>query len=73
MPVVLILFPVIFAFVLMSWKLFNSLRTTQIQMGVGVVLSRYESPLMFWFVIALQCLVIGALFAIIYSVFFVQL
>src|SRR5258706_1645498 len=62
-------FPVIFAFALMSLKLFNSLRTMQIQMGVGVVLLRYESPLLFWFVIAFQCLVIGALLAIIYSVF----
>jgi hypothetical protein len=56
MQVVTILLPVIVAFALVSLKLFNSLRTMQIQMGVGVVLSRYESPLLFWFVIALPVL-----------------
>jgi hypothetical protein len=71
MQVVTILLPVIFAFVLMSFKLFNSLRAMEIQMGVGVVLLRYESPLLFWFVIAFQCLVIGALFAIIYWIVFI--
>jgi hypothetical protein len=71
MPVVMILFPVIVAFALMSFKLFNSLRTMQIRMGVGVVLLRYESPLLFWFVIVFQCLVIGALLAIICSMIFV--
>jgi hypothetical protein len=71
MSVLTILFLVILALALMSFKLFNSLRTMQIQMGVGVVLLRYESPVLFWFVIALQCLVIGALLAIIYSMFFV--
>ena len=64
MPVVIVLIPVIFAFALISLKLFNSLRTMQIQMGVGVVLSRYESPLLFWFVIAFQCSIIGVLLAI---------
>jgi hypothetical protein len=43
----------------------------EIQMGMGVVLLRYESPRLFWFVIAFQCLVIGALLAIIYVAFFV--
>lgn len=71
MSVVTMLLPVVVAFVLMSLKLFNSLRTLQVQMGVGIVLSRDESPLMFWFVIAVQCLVIGALLAIIYAAFFV--
>jgi hypothetical protein len=71
MSVVTMLLPVAVAFVLMSLKLFNSLRTLQVQMGVGVVLSRDESPLMFWLVIAVQCLVIGALLAIIYAAFFV--
>jgi hypothetical protein len=36
-----------------SCKLFNSLRTMEIQMGAGIVLLRYESPLLCWFVIAL--------------------
>jgi hypothetical protein len=40
-------------------------------MGVGVVLSRYESPSLFWLVIAFQCLVIGALLAIIYVPIFI--
>jgi len=40
-------------------------------MGMGVVLLRYESPSLFWFVIAFQCLLIGALSAIIYVAFFV--
>jgi uncharacterized membrane protein len=71
MPAVVILFAVITALVLMSIKLFNSLRAMEIQMGVGVVLLRYESPLLFWFVIAFRCLVIGALLAIIYLAFFI--
>ena len=71
MPVVTMLLPVFLAFLLMSCKLFNSLRTMEIQMGVGVVLLRYESPSLFWLVIAFQYLVIGALLAIIYVPFFI--
>lgn len=71
MPVTSILFVVIFAFALMALKLFNSLRTMRIQMGVGVVLSMYESPLLFWTVVALQCLALGALLAIIYVAYLV--
>jgi hypothetical protein len=71
MPVTSILFVVIFAFALMALKLFNSLRTMQIQMGVGVVLSLYESPLLFWTVIALQCLALGVLLAIVHATYFV--
>ena len=62
---------VVLAFALMSLKLFNDLRTMRIRMGIGVVLLRYEHPLLFWLMIGLECLVIGALLAIIYSVFFV--
>jgi len=40
-------------------------------MGVGVILSMYESPLLFWIVIALQCLALGALLAIIYVACFI--
>jgi hypothetical protein len=69
MPVVTMLLPVCIAFVLMSCRLFNSLRTMEIQMGMDVVLLRYESPLLFWFVVGFQCLVIGALLAIIYVAF----
>jgi hypothetical protein len=71
MPVVTMLLPVFLALVLMSGKLFNSLRTMEIQMGMGVVLLRYESPSLFWFVIAFQCLMIGTLLAIIYWPFFI--
>ena len=71
MPVVTMLLPVCIAFMLMSCRLFNSLRTMEIQMGMGVVLLRYESPLLFWFVVGFQCLVIGALLAIIYLAFFI--
>jgi hypothetical protein len=65
------LLPVFLAFVLMLCKLFSSLRMMEIRMGMGVVLLRYESPSLFWFVIALQCLAIGALLAIICWVCFV--
>jgi hypothetical protein len=70
MQVLTMLLPVFLAFALMSLKLFNSLRRMEIQMGMGVVLLRYESPSLFWFVIAFQCLLIGALLAIIYFPFF---
>jgi hypothetical protein len=71
MPVVTMLLPVGLAFVLASCKLFNSLRTMEVQMGVGAVLRRDESPFQYWFVILLQCLVIGALLAIIYWPLFI--
>ncbi|TPQ40703.1 hypothetical protein C2U70_04535 [Bradyrhizobium guangdongense] len=64
MPVILILFVVMIAFALVGFKLFNSLRTMQIQLGFGAVLLRYESPLLFWLAIALQCLGLGTLFLI---------
>ena len=70
MQVLTMLLPVFLAFALMSFKLFNSLQKMEIQMGMGVVLLRYESPSLFWFVIAFQCLLIGALLAIIYVPFF---
>jgi hypothetical protein len=71
MPVTSILLVVLIAFALVGFKLFNSLRTMQIQLGFGAVLLRYESPLLFWLGIALQCLGLGALFTIIYVVCFV--
>lgn len=71
MKVLTLLLPVFLAFALMSFKLFNSLRTMKIQMGMGVVLLRRERPLLFRFVIAFQCLLVGALLAIIYAPFFV--
>jgi hypothetical protein len=71
MDVITILFVVVLAFVLMALKLFNSLRTMQVRMGVGVVLSRYENPVLFWIEIALQSLAMGVPFAIIYVTVFV--
>jgi hypothetical protein len=71
MPVILLLPVLILAFALIGLKLFNSLRTMQIRMGVGVVLSMYESPLLFWTMIALQSLALGALFAVVYVACFV--
>jgi hypothetical protein len=71
MQVISIVFVVTVAFALMALKLFNSLRTMRIQMGVGVIVSRYESPLFFWLVIALQCLAVGALLGIIYVACFI--
>jgi hypothetical protein len=71
MQVLTMFLPVFLAFVLMSCKLFNSLRTMEIQMGMGVVLLRYESPSLFWLIIAFQCLMIGTLLAIIYLRFFI--
>ena len=71
MPVTSILFVVIIAVALLALKLFNSLRTMQIQLGFGAILPSYESPVLFWLAIALQCLGLGALLAIIYCVFFV--
>ena len=73
MAVMIILFPAIVLFALMSWTLFNSLRMMEIHMGMGVVLRRYESPLLFWTILAVQCLTIGVLLALIYSVCFVPL
>ena len=71
MQVISLLSVVAFALALMALKLFNSLRTMQVQMGVGVVLSRYDSPPLFWLVIGLQCLAVGALLAIIHAAYFV--
>jgi len=71
MPVTSILFVVMIAFALMAFRLFNSLRTMQIQLGFGAVLPRYESPLLFWLAIALQSLGLATFFAIIYVACFV--
>jgi hypothetical protein len=71
MPIATMLLPVCLAFALMSCKLFNSLRLMEVRMGMGVMLSRYESPSLFWLMIGFQCLAVGALFGIIYSVYFV--
>ena len=56
MQVIPIALVVMIAFALIVVKLFNSLRSIQIQMGARVIVSRDESPLLFWLVIVLQCL-----------------
>ena len=71
MPVTSMLFVVMIAFALMAFRLFNSLRTMQIQLGFGAILPRYESPRLFWLAIALRCLGLGAFFAVIYVACFV--
>lgn len=69
--VILILAVVMTAFALIALKLVKSLRSMEIQIGFGAVLPRYKSPLLFWVAIALQCLGLVALLAIIYFIFFV--
>jgi hypothetical protein len=71
MPTFLILLSITIVFGWVGAKLFHGLRTMEIQMGVGVVLRRYESPLLFWAVIAIQCLVLGIEVAIIYLMVFI--
>lgn len=71
MPVTSILFVAMVAFALMAFRLFNSLRTMEIQLGFGGILPRYESPRLFWLAIALQCLGVGTLFAVLYVICFV--
>ncbi len=71
MPVTSILFVAMIAFALTAFRLFNNLRTMQIELGFGAILPRYESPLLFWLAIALQCLGLGVLFSIIYVASFV--
>jgi hypothetical protein len=51
---------------------FRSFRTMQIRMGLGVVISGYENPVLFWMMVALQCLALIAVLAIIGVVCFVS-
>ena len=53
------------------WKLFNGLRAMEIRTGVGVVLSRYDDPTLFWAVFALQSAFAGLLVAIIGFITFI--
>ena len=64
MQVTSILLLVVIAFAWVAFKVFNCLRTMRIHMGVGVIVSKYENPLLFWLVIALQCLAMGALLGV---------
>jgi len=70
MPAATVLVLLIVALVFVSWKLFNSLRAMEIRKHPGVVVSRYESPTLFWIVIVMQCSAIGVLLAIILSFMF---
>jgi hypothetical protein len=60
-PLIILLLPLAW----ICWKLFDGLRTMEIRMGVGVVLSGYDNPILFWTVFALQCAFAGLLVAII--------
>ena len=71
MQTFLILLSITVVFGWVAAKLFHGLRTMEIQMGVGIVLRRSESPLLFWAVIAIQCLAIGVEVAIIYFMIFI--
>ncbi len=71
MATFLILLSITVVFGWVAAKLFHGLRAMEIQMGVGVVLRRYESPLLFWAVIAIQCLALGIEVAIIYFMVFI--
>jgi hypothetical protein len=71
MQVTSILLLVVIAFAWVAFKVFNCLRTMRIHMGVGVIVSKYENPLLFWLVIALQCLAMGALLGVIYAACFI--
>jgi hypothetical protein len=55
-----------------SLAVFRSFRTMQIGMGLGVVISRYETPVLFWMTVALQCLALIAVLVIIGVVCFVS-
>jgi ABC-type Fe3+-siderophore transport system permease subunit len=55
MPVVMLLIILLLPLAWICWKLFTGLRSMEIRMGVGVVLSRYDNPILFWTVFALQC------------------
>jgi hypothetical protein len=71
MPAFLILLSITVVFGWVAAKLFHGLRTMEIQMGVGVALRRSESPLLFWAVIAIQCLAVGVEVAIMYFMVFI--
>jgi len=70
MPVIatLVVFGVLLAFAWLVLKLFNSLRSMEIKIAFGAVLTRYESPLLFWIGIGLQGLGLSAVFGVIYYI-----
>ena len=51
---------------------FRSFRTMQVGMGLGVVISRYENPVLFWMTVALQFVALVAVLVIIGVVCFVS-
>jgi hypothetical protein len=48
-----------FALMLLSWQLFEALRTTEIKMRGGGVIRRDEKPELFWFAVASHLPIIG--------------
>jgi hypothetical protein len=64
---VLLILPAL-AFAAAAIALFRTLHKMQISMGLGVTLSRYESPVLFWLVVALQGLAFVTATAIILAV-----
>ena len=70
MPEYYLLLTVFFGFSFFVARLFNSLRTMRIRMGVGVVLVRCEHPALFWSVVAIQSAAVGfVLELILWSIF----
>jgi len=54
-------FLLVVGFLLVAGKLFNSLRNMEVQMGISVVLTRNESPVLFW---SVQCVAVGIYLAL---------
>ncbi|NPU65631.1 hypothetical protein HL667_11550 [Bradyrhizobium sp. 83012] len=71
MQVTSILLVIVLPFAWAVLKLFNSLRTMQVKVGVGLVLSRYDNPRLFWLLVGLQSLAIGVLLAVLYAAYVV--
>jgi hypothetical protein len=71
MPIAIMLVPLIGFFALIAWELFGSLRTLEVRMRGGGVVSRQEKPTLFWVLIAGQCWVLALTFAFLMWVIFV--
>jgi hypothetical protein len=71
MGMILILLVPTIVLALLSFILFGSLRSMEMQVGFGGVLSRWENPLLFWLMVALQISGILVLLAIIYWEIFI--
>lgn len=67
----LILLPASVAFALLAFSMFRNLRSMEMHVGLGVILSRWESPLLFWLMIILKFSVLAAVLALIYWTVFI--